>query len=179
MIPIFRIPQHRCSRALPRLAITLLWLAGSALAAESSASVVRTTSSTGLITLHPGHSVALTLVETGGPAAQPGTVVLELLNKSDAVIARARGELRPGQPVRLSFDGPLTGSLLLRARARVVTSIENLKSAPILTLEVFNDQTLDSFAVQTCRMKFDPKGTGGEVLGNCGGCETWSETDGM
>lgn len=179
MKAIFRIPQIKLSRTLPGIALTLLSLASSALAAESSASAVRTTSSTGLLTLHPGHSVALTLVETGGPAAQPGTVVLELLNKADAVIARARGELRPGQPVRLHFDGPISGSLLLRARARVVTSIENLKSAPILTLEVFNDQTLDSFAVQACRMKFDPKGTGGEVLGNCGGCETLSETNWM
>jgi hypothetical protein len=79
--------------------------------------------------------------------------------------------------VRLGFDAPPARAIAFRARARLVTSIDNLASAPILTLEVFNDQTLDSFAIETCRMKYDPKGTGGEVLGNCGGCETSSETD--
>jgi hypothetical protein len=165
--------------ALPRLALALVFvaLAGTPLAAESSGRVVRTTSSTGLFTLHPDHSVVLSLVEAGGSAARASGVVLELLNASDAVIARAQGDLRPGQPVQLHFDGPTGSEVSFRARARLITSIENLAAAPLLTLEVFNEQTLDSFAIQTCRMKYDPKGTSGGVLGNCGGCETSFETD--
>ena len=68
-------------------------------------------------------------------------------------------------------------ALLENGVARVVTSLENRMSAPILTLEAFNEQTLDSFALQTCRMEFDPEGTGGKVLGNCGGCNTTFESD--
>lgn len=168
---------------MKKIALALVWLAGtslaalSALPAEDSSGQVRTTSSTGLFTLHEGHSVALSLVETGGSAARPSAVVLELVNASDAVIARASGELRRGEPVRLGFDTPPARGTGFRARARLVTSIDNLASAPILTLEVWNDQTLDAFAIETCRMKYDPKGTGGAVLGNCGGCETSSETD--
>lgn len=167
-------PRPR-ARALSRLALTFVWLAGTSLAAEASSRQARTTSSTGLFTLHEGHSIALTLVETGGPAARRSGVVLELLNNSDAVIARAQGELLPGQPVWLSFDTPPAEGIAFRARARVSTSVENLASAPILTLEVFNEQTFDSFAIESCRMKYDPKGTSGGVLGDCGGCETSTE----
>jgi hypothetical protein len=158
-------------------ALVLLALAGAGLAAAAQAAQLRTTSSTGLFTLQDGHSAALTLVETGGTRARPSAVVLELLGASDQVIARKVAQLEPGRPVRLGLDGARSGGELIRARARVTTDESNLASAPILTLEVFNDQTLDAFAVERCRMKFDPKGTGGEVLGNCGGCETVSELD--
>lgn len=158
-------------------ALALLALAGAGLAAAAQAAQVRTTSSTGLFTLQDGHSATLTLVETGGTSAQPSAVVIELLGAGDQVIARKVAQLEPGRPVRLSVAGPRSGGELIRARARVTTSDANLASAPILTLEVHNDQTLDAFAVETCRMKFDPKGTGGEVLGNCGGCETVSRFD--
>lgn len=157
--------------------LALLVLAGAGLAAAAHAAQVRTTSSTGLFTLQDGHSAALTLVETGGANARPSSVVLELLGAGDQVIARRVAQLEPGRPVRLSLGGLNSGGELIRARARVTTSDANLASAPILTLEVFNDQTLDAFAVERCRMKFDPKGTGGEVLGNCGGCETVSQLD--
>lgn len=156
-------------------ALALLALAGAGLATAAHAAQARTTTSTGLFTLQDGHSAALTLVETGGSSARPSAVVLELLGAGDQVIARAAGELRPGQPVRLSYEAPRAGGELIRARARVTTSDANLASAPILTLEVFNDQTLDAFALERCRMKYDPKGTPGEVLGNCGGCETSSQ----
>jgi hypothetical protein len=158
-------------------ALALLAVAGAGLAAAAQAAQVRTTSSTGLFTLQDGHSAALTLVETGGTSARPSAVVLELLGPGDQVIARRIAQLEPGRPVRLSYDVPRAGGELIRARARVTTDETNLASAPILTLEVFNDQTLDAFAFETCRMKFDPKGTGGEVLGNCGGCHTVSQFD--
>jgi hypothetical protein len=157
------------------LAFACVWLANSLLAAEVSIRHARTVSSTGLFTLHPGHSMALTLVETGGSAARSSAVVLELVDSADAVIARFQGELLPGRPVGLTFDTPPPQGVAIRARVRVSTPIENLASAPILTLEVWNDQTLDSFAIATCRMRYDPKGSSGEVLGDCGGCETSTE----
>jgi hypothetical protein len=168
---------ERRARGRGRRALAQLLTVGVALAGAAEAGQVRTTTSTGLFTLQEGHSAALTLVETGGSAARPSAVVLELLAANDQLLARQVAELRPGQPVRLSFDTPRTGGEPFRARARVTTAETNLASAPILTLEVFNDQTLDSFAVESCRMKFDPKGTGGEVLGNCGGCQTTSQFD--
>lgn len=160
-----------------RRALVLLVLAGAGLAATAEAAQVRTTSSTGLFTLPEGHSATLTLVETGGSAAGPSAVVLELLGAADQVLARQSAQLRPGHPVQLRLESPRDVGERIRARARVTTGDANRASAPILTLEVHNDQTLDTFAVERCRMKFDPKGTGGEVLGNCGGCETTTTFD--
>lgn len=177
MIATFRPSPRPRTGAASRLFLALAGLAAAALAAEVPADVVRTRSSTGLYTLQDGHSAALTVVEAGGRDALPTAVALELLDAADVVIAQRTGVLRPGHPVRLSFESTPPRGLVVRARARLVTSIDNLTSAPILTLEIFNDQTLDSFAVQTCRLKYDPEGTGGKVLGNCGGCETSFETD--
>jgi hypothetical protein len=159
-------------RVAPRLVAAVLALSVLGLAAPATAESVRITSNTGLFTVNAGHSAALTLVETGGTAAEASAVTLELLDGADRLLARRSGTLLPGQPIRLALPAVSTGVRLVRARARLTTAEDNLASAAILTFEVFNPQSLDSFVAQTCRMEYDPEGTGGRVLGDCGGCST-------
>jgi hypothetical protein len=155
-------------------AFALLALAAFHAPAAAQEPSVRTTTSTGLFTVNGGHRATLTLVETGGSAAAASEVTLEIVDGADRTIARHSAQLEPGQPVRLHLSAT-QGTRYVRARARVTTSEENLASAPILTFEVHNQQSLDAFAVETCLIKYDPKGTSGPVLGDCGGCSTLSE----
>src|SRR5690606_25792152 len=111
-----------------RRALVLLVLAGAGLAATAEAAQVRTTSSTGLFTLPEGHSATLTLVETGGSAAGPSAVVLELLGAADQVLARQSAQLRPGHPVQLRLESPRDVGERIRARARVTTGDANRAS---------------------------------------------------
>jgi hypothetical protein len=171
MIPAIRVPPWRKVAAVPLIAAACLVSASSPAAAQPPGVAV-TESSTGLFTLARGHSASVYLVDVGDPEAAPTDAVIELLDATGTVLRRTRGELRPGQSVRLTWNGPATGSYPIRARALLRTPEENTASSPMLTLEVHNQQTFDSFANATCRLKFDPEGTGGKVLGNCGSCET-------
>ena len=61
------------------------------------------------------------------------------------------------------------------AEAVLVTSRANPGTAPVLTVEVVNQLTLDTFTTTSCAIPYDPKGTSGEVLGSCGGCHFFVE----
>lgn len=155
-----------------RALASAILVSGAALPAlAQSAGGVRTEANTGLFTLAHGHAAFVYLVDVGPPTALPTRVTLELLDAAGNPLRRTHGTLLPSQPLRLTFTGSPSGpAIAVRARAVLSTSVENEDSAPILTFEVFNQQTFDSFANASCKVKFDPEGTGGKVLGDCGGC---------
>ena len=170
MIPEPRVSPWRKVAIAPLVAAALLKSVPAPVVAQSEREV-HTAASTGLFTLARLHSATLYLVDAGQSTAATTDAILELLDAEDVVIRRTSGELRPGRPLRLTLNGPETGTMAFRARVMLRTSEANIASAPMLTLEVFNQQTFDSFTNATCRLKFDPEGTGGKVLGDCGGCE--------
>lgn len=129
--------------------------------------------STGLHTLAVRHTMRVRLVEVG--EAEPIEVELRLLDPEDRVVRSVRGVLAAGDPVQLSLQGPPQGARALRAEAVLVTTRSNLGTAPVLTVEVVNQQTLDSFTTTSCAIPYDPKGTSGEVLASCGGCHFFIE----
>jgi hypothetical protein len=132
---------------------------------------LRTVAATGLFTLGRGHTANLTLVETGGETAQPQEVILRVRALDDRILAQVRRELAPGEPVRLALPGPSTGSVLFRAEAVLLSSTNNFATAPVFTVEVTNAATGGSFVATTCAVPYDPEGTGGPVIGDCGGCQ--------
>jgi hypothetical protein len=159
--------QDRNRRRLLFLAAMLL---GASLPLAAQTPSVETEATTGLFTLPRGHSAVVYLADVGERDAAPTQVTIELIAGDNSVIRRVSGEIRPGRPLRLTAPGPDSGAISFRARATLRTPQSNLVSAPMLTLEVFNQQTFDAFANATCQLKYDPEGTGGKVLGNCGGC---------
>lgn len=137
---------------------------------------VRTVAGTGFYTLRPGHTAHLTLGDVGLPGTEPTEVVLRLRDREERVVREVRGELAPGRIVRLSLQGPTAGALIVRAEAVLVTSRTNFGTAPILTLETVNVASRDVFANASCALPYDPEGTGGKVLGDCGGCQILTES---
>ena len=168
------IPTRFCRAAVAVLAalVSLVTIASSApLAAQSTR--LQTTASTGLHTLASRHTMLVRLVQVG--EAEPTEVVLRVLDAEDRELHSVRGVLVAGQQVRLSLDGPAQGRRAVRAEAVLVTSRTNLGTAPILTVEFVNQASFDSVVAANCPIPYDPKGTGGEVLGNCGGCQILDE----
>jgi hypothetical protein len=168
--------RHPTFRLAGPLAILFV---GAALAAAAPASAqeerVRTVVRTGLYSLNRGHTAHLNLVDVGNrQEAAPTQVVLRLLDDRNRVVGRLAGVLRPGQPLRLAVPLPLAGNrsaLVVRAEATLLTPVGNLGSSPILTFEMFNDRTLDSFTTTSCPVPYDPEGVGGRLSASCGGCQ--------
>lgn len=165
-------PSPTASRITGAAAALLAALAAASVAppAQAEAGQVRTVASTGLFTLHGGHTVHLHLIDLGDRRAEATTAVLKLVDGQNRVVKRLRATLRPGKPLRLTMPGPDSGPLVVRAEAVLLTGDTNLTTAPMLTVEVVNDATLDAFTTESCLVPFDPEGTGGRVLGDCGGC---------
>jgi hypothetical protein len=136
---------------------------------------VRTVAGTGFYTLLPGHTAFLTLADVGLPETEPTEVVLRLRDREERVVREIRGQVAPGRILRLSLQGPSAGVRIVRAEAELVTSRTNFGTAPILTLETVNVATRDAFANAGCALAYDPEGTGGKVLGDCGGCQVLTE----
>ena len=162
--------QDRNRRRRRFLAAMLLG-ASLPLAAQAQPTV-ETDATTGLYSLPRGHSAVVYLADVGGRDAGPTLATIELFAADNSVIRRVSGEISPGHPLRLVAPGPDSGVIAFRARATLRTPQSNVLSAPVMTVEIFNQLTFDVIANATCLLKYDPEGTGGRVLGNCGGdCE--------
>jgi hypothetical protein len=164
----------------PLFALLVAGALGAAAPAMSQEQQLRAVARTGLHTLTRGHVAYLNLVDVGNAQTTEQTqVVLRFLDDNNRVVGRLTGVLRPGDALRLALPLPLGGNrdtLVVRAEATLVTPADNLGSRPILTLETFNQRTLDSFTTSECLIPWDPEEPGGRV-GLCGdGCFVDVET---
>ena len=163
--PIF-VRFHVSLAALAALVSLIAVLSSTPLVAQTTR--LQTTASTGLHLLANRHTMHVFLVQVG-EAVEPTEVELRVLDAQDRELRNVRGVLVAGEPVRLSLEGPSQGARAVRVEAVLVTSRTNLGTAPVLNVEVVNQLTLDSSTASSCPIPYDPKGSGGEVLGNCGG----------
>jgi hypothetical protein len=166
--------RHRtCLLSRPLAAFLVAGALAALVPAHAQEPQLRAVVRTGLYSLNRGHTAHLNLVDVGDrQQTTPTQVVLRLLDDRNRVVGRLSGVLRPGQPLRLAVPLPFGGNrapLVVRAEAILLTAADNLASSPILTFEMFNDRTLDSFTSTTCLVPWDPEGVGGRV-GFCGGC---------
>lgn len=149
-------------------ALALLLLAGDAGAQNPQ---LRTIARTGLVTLYPGRTARLHLVQLAGSPVQPTQVTLRLIDDRGKQVARIDGELRANGTLRLSLRNPANADragVPIRAEATLRTSTNNFGTMPFLTLEIVDDRTLDLVAVESCPIPYDPRDPAGPTSGSCG-----------
>jgi hypothetical protein len=125
--------------------------------------VVGVTASTGLLSLTPGHAAIARVADVGTAPNARVPAELEILDGKDQVLATARGEIAPGEPLEVELGDGVVSDRRLPVRARIILrglepSRRLARASYVLTFEMMNTATMDIAVVTLPPICFPGRG---------------------